>query len=271
MTVGVIGCGLIGGSIGLACRGNGHRVLAHEPDPASAKIGSERGCADEFLPLLDVAQAEITFVCVPPLIIESVLEQVLNVKPMNTVATDCTSVKGSVVKWLEERKDTMFVPGHPMAGHEKSGPQYSSAWMFRGAKWIITPCKFTDSGAVQSVEKLVKEMGAMPVRLKAERHDRDVALLSHLPHALAAVLVKMAGELDSTDASAGSWRDLTRVGGVDPNLWTQIMISNRIEVARALHEFGNSLGVLQSALEAGDEASVRVFFEEAKREKEKHK
>src|SRR5687767_12755888 len=175
MTVGIVGCGLIGGSIGLACRGNGHRVIGCEPNPESAKIAVDRSCVDEMGSLETAAQAEICFVCVPPSSVQPVLEQVSAVKPKHTTATDCTSVKGSVVDWLKRTKEPMIVPGHPMAGHEKAGPQYSSAWMFRGAKWILTPASFTYSGAVQAVEKLIKEMGATPVRVKAERHDRDVA------------------------------------------------------------------------------------------------
>jgi len=271
MTVGVVGCGLIGGSIGLACRSNGHRVSGFEPDPGSAKVAMDRGCIDELKSLEEVSQSDITFICVPPGIVETVIDSVMAAKPKHTVATDCTSVKGSVVSWLNENKCEMFVPGHPMAGHEKSGPQYSSAWMFRGAKWIITPAKFTYSGAIQKVEAMVKEMGATPVRVKAERHDRDVALLSHLPHALAAVLVKLGGELESTEASAGSWRDLTRVGGVDPNLWSQILCSNREEVAKILGEFNKTLGELQRLLEAHDQDGVKAFFEEAKVAKEKQK
>lgn len=271
MTVGVVGCGLIGGSIGLACRGNSHRVIGFEPDASSAKIAIERGCVDEMVGLEAAAQADVCFVCVPPGAVRDVLEKVVAVKPKHTTATDCTSVKGSVVEWLKKTKEPMIVPGHPMAGHEKAGPQYSSAWMFRGAKWILTPASFTYSGAVQAVEKLVKEMGATPVRVKAERHDRDVALLSHMPHALAAVLVRMAEELESTEASAGSWRDLTRVGGVDPSLWSQILMANRLEVAKSLGEFANELKTLQELLEANDEVGLKRYFEEAKRAKERQK
>lgn len=271
MTIGIVGCGLIGGSIGLACRSNSHTVLGYEPDPKSAETAVERGCVTKITTLDEVAQSDLTFISVPPGIVESVLDQVMAAKPKHTVATDCTSVKGSIVRWLKKNKTEMFVPGHPMAGHEKSGPLYSSAWMFRGAKWIITPTSFTYSGAIKQVETVVKEIGATPVRVKADQHDHEVALLSHVPHALAAVLVRLAENLDSTEASAGSWRDLTRVGGVDPKLWSQILTSNGEEVARMLGQFGDSLTELKSMLEANDEAAVREFFEAAKVAKDKQK
>lgn len=271
MTVGIVGCGLIGGSIGLACRSNTHQVIGFETDQAAAKVALERGCVNQILSLDEVAQSDVTFICVPPGTVESVLSQVMAAKPKQAVATDCTSVKGAIVRWLEQNRDEMFVPGHPMAGHEMSGPQYASAWMFRGAKWILTPASFTYSGAVKMVETLVKEMGAMPVRVKSDKHDRDVALLSHLPHALAAVLVRMAANLDSTEASAGSWKDLTRVGGVDPKLWSQILSGNREEVSRILMQFETELESLRRLLDRDDTEGLLRFFNEAKQAKEKQK
>ena len=268
MTIGVAGCGLIGGSIGLACRGNGHVVLGYDEDSRACEVAFERGCVDRVASLKEVAGADLVFVCVPPALIPMVSADICLAKPSATVVTDCGSVKGSVVDWLNSAGEARFVPGHPMAGHEKSGAKFASAWMFRGAKWILTPCDFTEPAAIKAVEKIVKEIGAVPVRVDAERHDREVAVLSHLPHALAAVLVRMGGRLDSTEASAGSWKDLTRVGGVDPNLWTQILLANRVEVAKVLAEFEADLGQLKSALETGDEGGVQAFFKEAQRAKE---
>ena len=266
MTIGVVGVGLIGGSIGLACRGNSHRVIGFEPiEPQTA---FERGCIDELGSLEEVSISDVVFLCVPPALIVEVSRDVCRAKTSATVVTDCGSIKGPIVEWLGSAGEGRFVPGHPMAGHEKSGAKFASAWMFRGAKWILTPCDFTESAAIKAVEKIVKEMGAVPVRVDAERHDREVAVLSHLPHALAAVLVRMGGKLDSTEASAGSWKDLTRVGGVDPNLWTQILMANRAEVARVLVEFEADLGQLMAALETGDEGGVQAFFKEAQRAKE---
>ncbi len=269
MRIGLIGCGLIGGSIGLACRANGHRVCAFEPDHASAELALKRGCADELGTLESVAACDVVFVSVPPQAATEILEKVRLAKSEGTVVTDCTSVKSSVVDWLKGSKDPNIVPGHPMAGHEKSGPQYASAWMFRGAKWILTPPSFASTSAVKKVESIVKEMGATPVRIKAEVHDRDVAVLSHLPHVLAAALLQQGAKLESIEASAGSWNDLTRVGGSDPNLWTQISMENRRELVKVLREFGQDLERFAVALEAGDGATVSDYFQKSKELKEK--
>ena len=126
-----------------------------------------------------------------------------------------------------------------MAGHEKGGAEYASAWLFRDARWILTPDKKASKGAVSAVEGLVKAVGAIPIRLDSSLHDRHVAILSHLPHALAAVLVLMAADLQHLEVAAGSWRDVTRVGGVDPELWTQILTGNRLGNSRKCWKSSN--------------------------------
>jgi prephenate dehydrogenase len=271
MKIGIVGCGLIGGSIGLACRSNGHSVLGTEVDDSAAQVATTRGCVDQIVPIEETAKAEVVFVCVPPNAIVQSSEAVLRHAGHETVVTDCGSVKAEVVAWLDRSRHTNFVPGHPMAGHEKSGPQFASGWMFRGAKWILSPAKFTSRTALKIVEAVVKDFGATPVRVDAERHDREVALLSHLPHALAAALVRLAADLESTEASAGSWKDLTRVAGVDPNLWSQILISNREEVSKALRDFSEDLQMLRQALDANFPEEVTSYLQAARGAKERSK
>ncbi|HJP82004.1 MAG TPA: prephenate dehydrogenase/arogenate dehydrogenase family protein [Fimbriimonadaceae bacterium] len=263
MTIGLVGCGLIGGSIGLACRANGHHVTGVDSNPGSSKIALERGCVDVIGELKEVAQSEIIFICVPPKATASLAEDVIALKSPESIISDCTSIKGPVVSWLKEHPNNRFIPGHPMAGHEKSGPKFASAWMFRGAKWILCPLKSTDKSALKKLEALISEMGATPIRIDAQTHDRDVAYLSHLPHAIAASLVRLGARLDSVEASAGSWKDLTRVGGVDPELWTQICMENRVELCAAMAEMQKEWSLLSDALAANDESAVRKFFVEA--------
>ncbi len=236
MTVGIVGLGLIGGSIGLALREPGRTILGFDVDPGSAQTAKERFCIDKDVPLDEVAKADVVFVAVPPKYVVATLEVLAIKRGPTTVITDCTSVKSEVFEWARTRKEANFVIGHPMAGHEKSGAAFASAWMFRGARWILCPTKGTAASAVRAIEALVKAMGAMPVRMSPEHHDRQVAVLSHLPHALAGVLVQIREDLGDEDVSGGSWKDLTRVAGVDPNLWTQIFMANRLEIAKAIQE-----------------------------------
>ncbi|HEY0867338.1 MAG TPA: prephenate dehydrogenase/arogenate dehydrogenase family protein [Fimbriimonas sp.] len=272
MTVGIVGLGLIGGSIGLALRDPQRRIVGLDLDKENERIALARGCVDRIVAIEEAAASDIVFVAAPPRATPSIVRRLLDLKHENTVLTDCASVKGEVLCALDDvlTKSSMFVGGHPMAGHEKSGPKYSSAWLFRNARWILTPDRRTQKAVVRRVEEVVKLMGAIPVRMDPATHDRHVAILSHVPHAAAAALVALGAELESWEAGAGSWRDLTRVGGVDPNLWTQIMLGNRAELAKALADLERHLADLRNALENGDEAKVREILEHAKITKGKH-
>ena len=256
MTVGIVGLGMIGGSIGLALREPGREIIGYDPSETNARVAMERFCADRVTDMIDVASADVVFVAVPPQSAVEVLEQLKIAKRPDTVVTDCTSVKAEIVGWADREGAGWFVGGHPMAGHEKSGPTYASSWMFRGARWILTPTKGTDRNALGTVETLVKAMGATPVRTKADNHDREIAILSHLPHAFAAVLVTLGADVSRPDIAGGSWRDLTRVGGVDPNLWTQIMMGNRAELSRILAQAEGQLEELRRALDQKDSEAV---------------
>lgn len=262
-TIGIVGLGLIGGSIGLALREPGRTVVGFDVDPAAQQVARDRACVDRIAALEEVAKADLVFIAVPPDVIVPICEQVMAAAGPETVVTDCASVKGEVAEWAAAGKQARFVPGHPMAGHEKGGAQYASSWMFRGARWILTPVKATETASVRTVEAAVKWMGAKPVRIAPAQHDRHVAVVSHLPHALAAVLVLLSEELDQTEVAGGSWRDLTRVGGVDPDLWTQIMMRNRTELAKVLGDFGEGLDSLRRALESDDREALHAALAKA--------
>jgi prephenate dehydrogenase len=259
VTIGIVGLGLIGGSIGLALRASRHKLIGCDPNPEHVRVALERGCVDVAAELSEVAKADVVFVAIPPAIVTNVLAEIEQSLGPNTVVTDCTSVKSEIVAWAAEQKTTWFVPGHPMAGHEKGGPQFASAWLFRNARWILTPVGKSTSN-LKVLETLITEMGAKPVRISAEDHDRHVAILSHLPHVLAGQLVLNASKLSHVDAAGGSWKDWTRVAGVDPELWSQILLGNRTAVSTSLREFAKELETLATQLDEADAAAVKKFF-----------
>lgn len=226
-------------------------------------------CVDAVVSLERAAQAEAVFVAVPPDATISVLERVMEIAAPGTVVTDCASVKSEIAAWALDRRFARLVPGHPMAGHEKGGAAFASAWMFRGARWILTPTAATAGSSLKIIEGLVRAMGAQPVRIDAAGHDRHVATISHLPHVLAAALVQMGESLDLGEATGGSWKDMTRVGGVDPDLWTQIMMGNRHELAQVVRDYEGILTAWREALEKGDRAALHTQLEKAKMIKEK--
>lgn len=269
-TVGIVGLGLIGGSIGLALREPGRRIIGYDPSEKASRTARDRLCVDVLGTWEDVASADVVFVAVPPDATVEVVERTMALAGENTVVTDCASVKNEVADWAQRTKASRFVPGHPMAGHEKGGAEFASAWMFRGARWIVTPVKATATASVRTVEALAKAMGAQPVRIDAATHDRHVATVSHLPHVLAAALVLVGESLETADVAGGSWRDMTRVGGVDPELWTQIMMRNRTELSRVVREYEASLATMRDLLEADDREGLRAVLQRAQMIKNAH-
>jgi prephenate dehydrogenase len=263
-TVGVVGLGLIGGSVGLSLRDPSRELIGCDTSKEAQQVALNRFCVDRIAALDEVAQADVVFLAVPPGSVIDMAEAVLERKAVHTVVTDCASVKTEIARWAAERRAQDFVPGHPMAGHERTGAEFASAWLFRNARWILTPDRSTSKAAVMAVEKLVRSIGAFPIRLDPGTHDRHVAMLSHLPHALAAVLVLMGGEMEHIEIGAGSWRDVTRVGGVDPNLWAQILMGNRDELAKVLEEFEASLASIRGLLVEHDFAGLKQILEQAR-------
>jgi prephenate dehydrogenase len=136
--------------------------------------------------------------------------------------------------------------------------------MFRNARWLLCPTKATKTSAVRAVERVLAAMGATPVRIAPDDHDRQVAILSHLPHVFAATLVLLAEGLERTDISGGSWKDLTRVGGVDPQLWTQILSCNRAELVSTVAEAEDLLRQFRVALEGGDVDTIHDLLSRAR-------
>jgi prephenate dehydrogenase len=269
MTVGIVGLGLIGGSVGLALREPGRKILGYDPNAGSAKIAFDRGCFDSFAEMEEVCKADVVFVAVPPKHVVEVLIAVSNLRGPETVYTDCTSVKAEVVKWALEADEPNFVIGHPMAGHERTGAAFASAWMFRGSKWILCPLANTSVKALKQVDQLITAMGASSVNMDAVEHDREIAVVSHLPHALAGILVQLADRPHPVDVTGGSWRDLTRVGGVDPSLWTQIFVANRVEISKTIDETQVKLSELKAHLDSDEYDGVWAFFANSRNAKER--
>lgn len=268
MKVGIVGTGLIGASIGMGLKAKGHRVLGFDVSSENTDIALRRYAIDEAVSLEEASKADVVFVAVPPAATVQVLEQVYSLRGEESIITDTASIKGDVVAWGARKE--WFVASHPMAGHEKGGPKYASNWLFRGAKWIICPGA-APAEPMAKLEALIKELDAVPVRLSASEHDRTAAILSHLPHVLAGLLLETGTQLESTEASGGSWKDLTRVGGVDPELWTQILLGNRNEISSVLDGFVSRLTELQKMIAAEDRKGIESWLKAMAKIKGKQK
>lgn len=251
----------------MALRDPNRRIVGWDASHDANELALRRNCIDEVQPLAEVCKADIVFVAVPPLLTIATLEKMRPHLGPTTVVTDTASVKAEIATWANAEKFAQLVPGHPMAGHEKAGANYASPWMFRGATWILTPARFTDRKAIKTVEEWVQATGANPVRVDAETHDEHVAILSHLPHILASALVMQADSLQNPDVGGGSWRDLTRVAGAEPDLWLQILKGNRPAVLKAIEGLQSQLQTFESALKSGDDTALLQVLQRAREAK----
>lgn len=248
--VAVIGTGLLGTSVALACRRVGLDVVLDDVSPRHLRTATGLG-AGRARRADDVPQ--LVVVAVPPRYLDEVLAQALQ-RHRTAVVTDVGSVKGAPLEALRatvsEEQLTRYVGSHPMAGSERSGPLAANPALFDGRPWAITPHDSSSTEAVALVEALARTCGAVVVEMEPADHDRAVARTSHLPH-LAAVLV--AGRLaavapDQLALSGQGVRDVTRIAASDPALWQQILSANSQAVLSLLGEVRDELDALMLAV-----------------------
>ncbi|MGZ4431035.1 MAG: prephenate dehydrogenase/arogenate dehydrogenase family protein [Gaiellales bacterium] len=268
MRVGIVGLGLIGGSLGLAAAARGDRVVAHDADPQAGLTGLERGAAHEVAESIEAALdgADLAFVCGPVAELAGLVAETLRAAPPGCVVSDVGSTKGRVVRAVGGSR--AFVGGHPVCGSEARGVANARADLFEGATYFLTPVAETDPESFAVVHGFVAGLGARPVAIDPDAHDRLVAITSHLPHAVANVLINQAGagKVDGHDplsAVGGSFRDMTRVAGANPRIWVDIFLDNRDAMLAGLREYGRRLEELTRALEREDAGFLARWIAEA--------
>jgi prephenate dehydrogenase len=256
----VVGTGLVGTSVALAAGRAGTHCRGCDSDRDVLERAAARGAVEPAPSLAEsVADAELVVVAVPVGAAPAVVQQVLDAVEANVVVTDVASTKRQLVLLADQR----FVPGHPVAGGATGGPARAAADLFDAATWFLTPTEASSAESVTLVERFVSSLGARAVRTDAEAHDRLLALTSHLPHALANLLMlrvaAAAAEDDAPLAFAGaSLREMTRLAGANAAVWSDIFLGNADEIAAALAGLRASLDELEQALAAGDRGRIEA-------------
>jgi cyclohexadieny/prephenate dehydrogenase len=269
--VAIFGLGLIGGSVAMALRSRCPKteIAIWGRNPSQLEQIREQKLADSVHSEAAeaVGGADLVILCTPVGAMEELAALIAPHLASSAVVTDAGSVKASVVEKLSPLFGARFVGAHPMAGSERSGLSAARADLFIGAPCILTPLEATAPEAVQQVASFWSALGARITMMSPTEHDRIVARLSHLPHALAFALVNLvAGTLPEGAAllAGGSFRDATRVAASDPRLWSGILLENRGEVAPALREISEQLLLLAKNLESKKSDSLLDFLNRAK-------
>lgn len=254
----IVGTGLIGASVALAAKRAGvERVAGFDPDERALAAAAEKGAVDEPARSLTdaVAGAELAVVAAPVAHLAGQVAAVLGATGEGCTVTDVGSTKTAVC--AAAGASGRFVGGHPVCGSEAHGPQHASAELFQGATWFLTPLPESDPERYRLVHGFVGALGATPVAVDPQAHDRLVALTSHLPHALANVVINQAGATrieghEPLAAAGGSLRDMTRVAGANPRIWVDIFLDNAEALRATLAEHRRRVEQLEAALAAGD-------------------
>ncbi|XGV99981.1 MAG: prephenate/arogenate dehydrogenase [Leptolyngbya sp. BL-A-14] len=259
MRIGIVGLGLIGGSLGLALRSHGHTVLGVSRQAQTCQRAIERGAVDNANLSLSLMQAvDVVFLCTPLAAMQATVVELVPYLTADTVLTDVGSVKGWVVETIAPLWAN-FVGGHPMAGTAESGIEAALPDLFVNAPYVLTPTETTPTEAVQLVEALVRPLQTRIYHCLPADHDRAVAWISHLPVMSSASLIAACmGEtdpvvLDLAHALASSgFRDTSRVGGGNPELGLMMARYNQAALTHSLHAYRDTLNQVITHIEQSD-------------------
>jgi prephenate dehydrogenase len=277
----IIGVGLIGGSLARALRQKGYcqEVVGSSRRREHLQEAVDLGVIDRFEtdPARAVAGADMILMAVPLGAMEAVLRQIRGQLAADAVVTDVGSAKGSVVAAARAAFGDVpgrFVPGHPIAGTEKSGVAASFASLFEGRQVILTPLPETDPDATERVRQMWLTAGAAVQMMDVTHHDRVLAATSHLPHLLAYAVVDSLARLGDHDEifrfAAGGFRDFSRIAGSDPVMWRDICLANRDAILDIVDGFNEDIARLVTAIRAGDGDTLLDVFTRAKTARDRY-
>lgn len=256
----VHGTGLIGASVGLALRSEGWTVRGWDPDGARLAEALRRGALDGPLDAQDhdLDRADLVVLAGPPQVICATVGSLRT----RALVTDVAGVKIPIV--AAASRVPRFVGGHPMAGGTSTGPALATSTLFHGATWVLTT-DGADRSDLEELTGIVSSIGANPVTMTAQQHDHAVAVVSHLPHVVAAALVEVvATEGSAMDLAGGSFRDLTRVAGAQSSWWADLLGANALHVGDAISSLERALASWKTALAENDRAWIGAALEAAR-------
>lgn len=276
-TLAVVGTGLIGGSFALALKQSGavREVLGVGRNPGRLTVARELGLIDRAADWEQVGQADCILLALPVGETEAVLRQLApHLKP-GAIVTDAGSTKANVVAAARAAlgaRFSDFVPGHPIAGSEQSGPLAARADLYQGKKVVLTPQADTRADALATVRALWEAAGAQVETLDAAQHDRVFAAVSHLPHLAAFALVDDLAQRADGDTffrfAASGFRDFTRIAGSSPEMWRDIALANREALLTELDAYLDALQTLRQAVDQQDGAALLTIFSRARSARE---
>ncbi len=276
----IIGVGLIGGSFALGLKKSGFRghIVGAGRNIESLERGIGLGIIDSYQTDLSraVEESDLVLLAVPMGAMKAVMQSIKPSLKQGAVVTDAGSVKGSFVADAREVFEDMsnIVPGHPIAGTEKTGVEAAFSTLFENRKVILTPLDETEKAAVDTVRSLWQATGAEVECLTHEHHDRVLAATSHLPHVVAFAIVDTLATMQESEEifryAAGGFHDFTRIASSDPIMWRDICVTNRDAVKCVLDNLMDDLDKLRTQIVDADSSAIETTFKRAKQARDSH-
>ena len=272
MTVGILGLGLIGGSLARAYAMAGHTVFAADKDENILSFAQLAGAVDAPLTPENMGRCELILMAIYPEGSAAWLEENAPYISKTALVMDCCGVKQRICERcfpLAEQYSFTFMGGHPMAGTQFSGFKYSRADLFAGAPMVLVPHRFDDMDLLDRAKTALAPcgFGSFTVTTALE-HDRMIAFTSQMPHILSNAFIKSPTASSHKGFSAGSYRDLTRVAWLNPRMWAELFLENREFVLNELNTYLDALTAYRDAVAAGDEDTLIALLDEGKKRKE---
>lgn len=272
--LGLIGCGLMGGSFALALKKAGlvKRVVGYSKSPSTTERARQLGVIDVEAPsaLLAVSGADLVLVAVPVAATEATFKAIRHLVGKHTLIMDVGSTKREVIdaaRRVLRDQVGVFVPAHPITGKELSGVEHADADLYAGRQVIITPIERTLTAQLDKATQVWTALGCHVKQMSPEAHDAAYAAVSHLPHLLAFALMNaITGQAQGAEflALAGpGFRDFTRIAASDPSVWRDILISNREELIAQSRHFQRALHALEVAIAAGNPDALEALIDKA--------
>ncbi|NMW32990.1 prephenate/arogenate dehydrogenase family protein [Altererythrobacter sp. RZ02] len=270
-SVGIIGLGLLGGSIGLAIAKHcpDIRTMGYDADPEARNAARDRGLVQTVCDTAAAAaeKADLVILCVPVGAMGFAADAVRSALPDGVIVSDVGSSKQSVADTLRAAlPDITVIPAHPVAGTEQSGPEAGFAELFEGRWCILTPPDDVSETDIGALSEFWRSLGSKIEIMDAQHHDLVLAVTSHIPHLIAYTIVGTASDLEEVTRSevikysAGGFRDFTRIAASDPTMWRDVFLNNKDAVLEMLGRFTEDLTALQRAIRRGDGDALHELF-----------
>lgn len=272
MNVGILGLGLIGGSLARAYAKAGHTVFCCDKDESILDFAMLSGVVHGRLAEQTITECDLILLAIFAQGSAAWLEKNAQYIPKDSLVIDCCGIKEEICSRcfsLAEKYGFTFIGGHPMAGSHNSGFKYSRSNLFQGAPMVLVPPKFDDPELLQRAEEALSPCGFKSFSITtAQAHDEMIAFTSQMPHIISNAFIKSPTATAHKGFSAGSYKDLSRVAWLNPNMWAELFLSNKENVLKELRYYIESLQAYEKAIDNNNEQALIALLDEGRKRKE---